>query len=272
MDVYLIASKGRRKGFAFLLPADLFLIGADPVCNLRSFLPGIAPRHCAVLCKNRRVTLLDLDSGEPVFVNGELVPPNAEWLLHQGDRVEVGPLEFQVQYTELKLERNDLEEWGLRCIDNREKNRVKEDENIIEHRKNYEAASEVAQKLFERLADKVGSVKGRLRVGREDDVVVVRLLDALLVDEGELSLLRKELGEAVPAPNERVLLDFKSVRRLTTHAAAMFNDFAKRLCDRGSRLAVCRLDPDLERVIRSLPQLVDLPYFDTLESALSEDW
>ena len=84
----------------------MFLIGSKDVCQLRSKLPGIAEEHCALVTRDRKVFIRDLDSGQPTRLNGAIIPPGQEWPLHAGDRLAVGPMEFVVQFHEKELSKD----------------------------------------------------------------------------------------------------------------------------------------------------------------------
>ena len=117
MKFYLIVATGRHQGLPIPIEVDLFLIGSEKLCQLRSQLEGIGPQHCAFLARERKVFLRDMGSGEPTVVNGESLPEHGEWPLHAGDRIKVGPLEFIIQFREKPLSQRDLEEWALKCLD-----------------------------------------------------------------------------------------------------------------------------------------------------------
>src|SRR6516162_3876116 len=117
MKFYLIVAKGKHQGLPIPIEIDLFLVGNEKVCQLRSQLEDIGAQHCAFLTRERKVFLRDMGSGEPTLVNGESLPNNGEWPLHAGDRIKVGPLEFVIQFREKPLSQRDLEEWALKCLD-----------------------------------------------------------------------------------------------------------------------------------------------------------
>src|SRR5437773_10566492 len=99
MKLYLTVAKGKHQGMPILVKVDLFLMGSEKICQLRSSMPGIAPQHCVVITRGRRVFVRDLGGGK-TYVNNELVPAETEWPLHACDRLVVGPLEFLVQFHE----------------------------------------------------------------------------------------------------------------------------------------------------------------------------
>lgn len=263
MRVYLIVAKGQRKGFPILLQQNLFMMGSDAICQLQSKLPGMAPRHCAVVIgDDRKVFVRDLGSEQGTCVNGARMPPSEEWPLHTGDRIVVGPLEFMAQFTEQVLQKNDAEEWALKCLDAQDNEREVVDElELMQHKEAFANAALAAQGIFDRLSAQRGIVKGRLRVSREGPCTCVRLLDVSLVAEAEIALLRKELFETLKQEGLRVLLDFKTVRRLSTTAVDVFGDLALHLHARQSTLAICRLQPNLQVVFQSLPMLAGVPFF-----------
>src|SRR5882724_4180750 len=117
MKFYLIVASGRHQGLPIPIEIDLFLVGSDKVCQLRSHLTGLGAQHCAMVTRERKVFIRDMGSGEPTIVNDGIVPTHAEWPLHAGDRIKVGPLEFVIQFREKPLSQRDLEEWALKCLD-----------------------------------------------------------------------------------------------------------------------------------------------------------
>src|SRR5438093_449301 len=78
MKFYLIVASGKKRGMPIAVKVDLFTLGSDSVCQLRSKLPGIGPQHCALVTRENKVFVRDLDSGAETFVNGDPIPPGAE--------------------------------------------------------------------------------------------------------------------------------------------------------------------------------------------------
>ena len=75
MKFYLIVAKGKKQGMPIPITVDLFLIGTDKTCQLRSKVPGVAAQHCALITRAGKVFLRDYDHEEPTLVNGDLAPP-----------------------------------------------------------------------------------------------------------------------------------------------------------------------------------------------------
>jgi anti-anti-sigma regulatory factor len=273
MKVYLIVASGKRKGFPILMQQNIFMLGSDGVCQLRSPLPGIAPRHCAVRIDERKVFVRDMGSDEGTIVNGARMPASEEWPLHKGDRIAVGPLEFMVQFTERVMKKNDAEEWALKCLDGQDDEReVLEDLELMQRKEDFANASMAAQGILDRLSAQRGIVKGRLRVSREGPVTCVRLLDSFLVADAEIALLRKELFDTLNQNGLRVLIDCKQVARMSTAAADMFGDLAHHLHTLKCTMAMCRLAPELQMILQMLPMFEHIPFFRDKGPALATNW
>lgn len=274
MKLYLIVVKGKQQGMPIPIKQDLFLLGSDHVCQLRSQLGGVAPRHCALVTRDgRKVFIQDLDGGEATLVNGEMLPPGTAWAAHVGDRLQVGPLEFMIQFNEKQLSQRDLEEWALRCLDvSSEREEEESQEEALRPKHKPTTASAAAQAILDKLSSRRGVVKGRLRVGLEAGVTVVRFNDVHLVDEAEVALVQRELQENLSRPNLRILLDFKNVKRMSSAMADMVFDFARWVRPWGSNLALCRVKPELRGILQALHILDELPHFEEKQSALMNRW
>jgi anti-anti-sigma regulatory factor len=270
MKYYLIvANKGKNQGLPVPIKVDLFLIGSDRICQVRSTMPGIGEQHCAIVSRERKVFIRDLDSGYETIVNDSPLPAGAEWPLHPRDRLKVGPLEFLVQFHELPLSGRDLEEWALKCLDVTSEQEITDQEEHIN--KNYINAADAAASILDKLQSKRGIVKGRLRIGKDGRITTVRFNDLYLVEESEVGLAKKELFEVVQ-PHLRVLLDCKNVRRLSSVAAEMIYEFAEKLTKAGSNLAICRVRPELQSILYTYHVLDRVPHFEDKNEALLAPW
>jgi hypothetical protein len=273
MKLYLIVAKGKQQGTPIRVDNELFMLGSSGMCQLRSRLVGVGPEHCVITNRDRKVFVRDLGSGETTLVNGEVLPPDTAWPLHAGDMLTMGPLEFMVQFSEAPMSQKDVEEWALKCLDANDRDQdVVEDLNMMARKEKAINAARAAEAIIDRLNAQRGLVKGRLRIGLEMGVTVVRINDAYLVDEEELALIEKEIRENLTKPNLRVLLDFKNVRRCATKAVQMVGELASWLASWGSTFAVCRIRPELRDTLLSLPQLKDVRVFTEKTDALGARW
>jgi anti-anti-sigma regulatory factor len=268
-------AKGKHQGMPIPIKIDLFLIGSDKMCQMRSHLPGVGKQHCALVTRERKVFVRDMDSGEATIINGEPMPAGEEWPLHAGDRLCVGPLEFVIQFREKPLSQRDLEEWALKCLDQDSTKKFKEvdedDPFAAENRPSINA-SEAAASILDKLSARRGIVKGRLRIGLESGVTTVRFNDIYLVEESEIALVKKELQENLNRPNLKVLLDCKNVRRLSSAAAEMIQDMQGWLAHRGCSLAICRVRPDLHAILQTLGIFEKVKHFSDKKVALVARW
>jgi len=267
MKFYLIVAKGAKKGMPIEIKVDLFLLGSETMCQLRA--PQLPPKQCALVMRDRKVFIRDFDSGLATLVNGNLVAPGEEWPLHMGDRIGVGNLEFMIQFREKALSQKDLEEWAARSLDVATEVECKSFE--IDEYHHPTDASTAAAGIIDQLAIMRGLVKGRLRVGLENGVTTVRFNDPMLVDEGEIAMIRKELVDNLNQRNLRVLLDCKNVRRMSSQAVAMIREFAKWLGNLGSHMALCRVRHEIQDVL-SIFHAEKIPLFSDKKAALVAKW
>jgi anti-anti-sigma factor len=276
MKLFLIVANGRHKGMPIAIKVDLFVIGSDESCQLRSRLPGIGPQQCALVTRGNKVFVRDMDSGEPTLINGELLPPGEEWPLHAGNRLHVGPLEFMIQFHEASLTKRDMEEWALKSLDvdaEKETKEAEEDEfGRVKPLPRATTASTAAASILDRLQAKRGIVRGRLRIGREGSIMTMRFNDVNLVEEAELALVRKELFSNVDQTNMRVLLDFKNVRKMSSTATDMIIDLERHLRNQGTRMAMCTLRPDLHFAFEARNLLQSIRLFPDKQTALTAHW
>ncbi len=271
---YLIVASGSKRGLPIRVSDDLFLIGSEKECQLRSHHPGIGPRHCSLVMRLNKVFVRDWDSGHPTLVNGELLPPGKEWPIHAGDRVRVGPVELLVQFREPTLAQQDLEEWALKCLDeDEERDEQLEFQSEVGLRpERLAGASDVAAQVIAKMMDHKGVEEGRLRIFQQGDIVIIRFNDARLVDESEIALVRKEIQDHVDQPAMRILLDFKNVRRLSAAAVDMLVDLYRWLRGQQSQLALCRLAPELDWILDTLNAIQPVEHFADKLSALNSRW
>jgi anti-anti-sigma regulatory factor len=269
MKFYLIVAKGKHKGMPIEIKVDLFLIGSKKICQLHSNMEGVGEEHCALVTRERKVFLRDLDSGEATSLNGSVVPPGEEWPVHAGDMLEVGPLEFMIQFREKPLSQRDLEEWAAKCLDvSSERELFGDEEEDGFHQPT--DASEAAAAIIDKLQAQRGLVMGRLRIGRDGSITAVRFNDTHMVEESEIALIKKELCEFLAHPNLRVLLDFKNVRRMSTAAINMLREFCIWLRPWGSNIAFCRVRADLQPMLVTMG--LNIRVFPDKRTAMAAKW
>ncbi|GIT31603.1 MAG: hypothetical protein Ct9H300mP1_36490 [Planctomycetaceae bacterium] len=91
---------GQHDGKLISLDADRkFLIGREQDCHLRPNSESISRHHCVFTLDEFCLRLRDLGSTNGTAVNGESITSQVR--LEQGDRVTVGPLEFEVVLSEV---------------------------------------------------------------------------------------------------------------------------------------------------------------------------
>ncbi len=94
MEVKLKVQVGKNVGQELLVPGPKFFIGRAEDCQLRPRSDLISRHHCVLLVEEGFVAVRDFGSKNGTHVNGERVAGERE--LKPGDRLTVGPLEFEV--------------------------------------------------------------------------------------------------------------------------------------------------------------------------------
>src|SRR5262245_10387005 len=97
MIVKLIVQKGGKATQAFRLRSEETIIGRRRGCDVGIPSEAVSRRHCLISVRNGGVTVEDLASVNGTFVNGKRL--GSKQLLYPGDRLEVGPVTFVIQYT-----------------------------------------------------------------------------------------------------------------------------------------------------------------------------
>ena len=70
----------------------------------------------------------------------------------------------------------------------------------------------------------------------------------------------------------RILLDFKNVRRLSAAAVEMLVDLSRWLAGQQSRLAMCRLAPELQWLLGTLNAIQPVKHYEEKLAALNSSW
>ena len=95
MEVKLRVVSGKNAGQELPVGVPRFVIGRAEGCQLRARSEAIGERHCEIEVAPGLVRIHDLGSPTATFVNGERLS-SASRELKIGDRLKIGPLEFEV--------------------------------------------------------------------------------------------------------------------------------------------------------------------------------
>lgn len=94
MKVRLRVLHGSKRGHELDVKGPHFFIGRGENCHLRAQSDLISRRHCALILDDACVKIRDLRSKNGTLVNGDPIAADVE--LKTGDKLKVGPLEFEV--------------------------------------------------------------------------------------------------------------------------------------------------------------------------------
>jgi pSer/pThr/pTyr-binding forkhead associated (FHA) protein len=93
----VVMTPAKWKGKVIPVSCSPFLIGRDPECHLRATSRVISQRQCALLTREDKAFVQDLNTTNGTFVNNRQIKGEIELL--NGDRLEVKPLTFVVHLT-----------------------------------------------------------------------------------------------------------------------------------------------------------------------------
>ncbi len=95
MEVKLVVMGGKNAGQEVPVTGSTFFVGRAEDCQLRPNSDLVSRHHCVIVIEEGFVALRDFGSKNGTYVNGERI--KAERELKSGDRVQIGPLDFEVQ-------------------------------------------------------------------------------------------------------------------------------------------------------------------------------
>ena len=94
VEIKLVVIGGIHAGKEIPVRRAKFVIGRSKECQLRPGCNLVSRRHCAILLKDKRILVEDLNSTNGTFLNGnEIEGPQA---LNHGDHLSVGTFDFEV--------------------------------------------------------------------------------------------------------------------------------------------------------------------------------
>ncbi len=96
MNVKLVVAGGRGPRQTFSLPGEQTVIGRRHGCDLRIPSAEISRRHCVLRTADGYLTVEDLNSANGTYLNGR--PVTGRSVVRPGDRLQVGPVTFLVEY------------------------------------------------------------------------------------------------------------------------------------------------------------------------------
>jgi predicted component of type VI protein secretion system len=121
MDVKLVVMSGKRPGQEVSVVGPKFFIGRASDCHLRPQSELVSRHHCVILVEEGLAAVRDFGSRNGTFLNGEQLKTEQE--LKTGDRLKVGPLEFEVHLGvevggKKKPKVQSIQEAAARTVDN----------------------------------------------------------------------------------------------------------------------------------------------------------
>jgi anti-anti-sigma factor len=251
----LVASPGKWQGKVIPINRWPFLIGRDPVCQLRPASSFVSNRHCALHIRQGKAYVRDLGSTNGTFLNDERVDSDRE--LEHGDWLRVGPLDFDValevtpavnQPTPLPPNRG-----GARQIVN--------DDDVAAL---LLAVREEPMPEPVELSPAGGSVPTgrtatdiniRQPVEWEDigGAIEVRFTDHKILDIQKILVIGQQLSSLVEQSSERrILLNLGTVRSMSTAMVEELLAFSNKVRSLRGQLVLCHVHPSIYPVFQHM--------------------
>jgi pSer/pThr/pTyr-binding forkhead associated (FHA) protein len=101
MSFTLSVVQGRPAGKSLIFPVGDYFIGRGAECHVRPDSDLVSRQHCLLRVTGQSAFLRDLGSRNGTLVNGVLL--GREQQLQNGDRVQLGPLVFEVQFDQVRV-------------------------------------------------------------------------------------------------------------------------------------------------------------------------
>ena len=105
MEVKLVMVGGKQAGTEIPILKREFTIGRGEECHLRPHSKSVSRKHCAIVVDEGVAAVLDFNSTNGTFVNGERVDKRRE--LKNGDHIMVHRWEFEVRLTVSTADKTD---------------------------------------------------------------------------------------------------------------------------------------------------------------------
>ena len=100
MKARLRVLSGKSTGKEMKLKEGQFLIGRSDSCHLRPRSDAVSRKHCILFIEDAQIRVRDLKSRNGTLVNGEKIAGDVT--LSSGDKLNVGPLQFEVLFSSEK--------------------------------------------------------------------------------------------------------------------------------------------------------------------------
>ncbi len=91
MDIQLLIQAKDKPEKSITIKKDV-VIGRSQTCQFRVLSNDVSREHCRIVVGDDSVAVRDLGSSNGSIVNGKTIPPQTDFPLNPGDKLEVGPL------------------------------------------------------------------------------------------------------------------------------------------------------------------------------------
>mgnify|MGYP000984667220 CR=1 FL=1 len=263
MSVRLKVVEGKPHGAVIALHGKWFYIGRDAACQLRPKHDAVGERHCALFLDGDYVEVKDLGTQNGTILNGRRLKPSISTPVHNGDRLQVGPLTFEVEVSaatggQVGVGRDAP--LGHDALDDAEE----------------PATARIANKLIQRdlgkSADPTRAVGTHLNVVLSEGIPCVTIEMPKITDQ-TVNTLKKELANLSERQGlSRVILDMRKVHEIDGPGIDVILAFESRLKSHGARMKMCELAGPVLDSLADAGVIDQLPIFLDCHDAIWSAW
>jgi anti-anti-sigma regulatory factor len=263
MSVRLKVVEGKPHGAVIALHGKWFYIGRDAACQLRPKHDAVGDRHCALFLDGDYVEVKDLGTQGGTLLNGRRLKPSISTPVHNGDRLQVGPLTFEVEVStatggQVGVGRDAP--LGRDALDDDEE----------------PATSRLANKLIQRDLgqgpDPTKAVGTHLTTVLAEGVPCVTIEMPKITDQ-MVRVFKKELGNLAERPGlTRVILDMRKVHDIDGPGIDVILAFETRLRSHGARMKLCEISGTVFDRLADAGVVDKMPIFLDCHDAIWSAW
>jgi anti-anti-sigma factor len=261
-ELWLKIAAGAANGRWIAVSGDRFVIGRDQSCNLRSGSPMVSKLHAAILRRHGRVFLRDLGSTNGTIVNGRPYR-NHEVEVHEGDRIQVGPIVATIAAGPEQREGEHVEDQVVGWL------RPESDENHAAQLGWDDTLTLPARDPDDPESGCAPEIKCEII----QDVLVITPRTSALDDHDTIEYFRSHLRALYDAPTPRqVVVNLEYISHLSAQAIGVLLAHHLRLDRAGGSMRICQARARVMAVLHQVRVTVLVECHPTLDEAVLGAW
>lgn len=271
LQVQLTLEVGRAKGKQIIVQGPRYVIGRDPRCQLRPASEAISRVHTRIDQREGRVFVRDMGTTNGTLL-GERLLQGEEAEAHDGDRLQIGPLEFTLSIKTLTAAPpvDEVEDAAASWLFQGPAGTDPAPGDTALHPLVPGASSIPAPPAAR---PKPPTDFKRLQTQVVGEALLVTILSSELVDEEQIGPVRHELIALLEQPvPKRLVIKLDRVSVMSSLAVAMFLSHFQRLDRLGGGLRLCRVRDEVFPALENLLSSGVISIYPSPDHALKDPW